>query len=86
MKDATLTEATCLEEFMAESIKNQKIEKQVFAYLWRILKEDPSYIASSARTQQERVLQEYSARAERRAAMQLLRIAGKINIDYLISY
>lgn len=94
MKDATLTDVTCIEELLKKFIANDTFEKEVFRQLWVSYSnaqtvengfQNTEGIAPSENIEEHR-RQLREARLEQRAAIQLLRMIGSSKPKILIDH
>ena len=78
MRDATLTDVTCIEELLRHFVQRDIFEKEVFKNLWvsyaKIFENKFSNAQAITTEEQRRYL--FEARLEQRSAIQLLRMLG----------
>ena len=86
MKDATLTDVTCIEELLGKLIKTGVFEGPVFNSLWHTyLNFGRNFSALNAEMSQEerrRLMQE--CKREQRSAIHLLRMMGSCRVEILL--
>ena len=88
MKDATLTDLTCIEELLNKLIKTDIFEKDVFRSLWDYYVNFGRNLSqiSSTMPAEERKKYINDARAEQRSALQLLRMIGNNRVEVLLEH
>jgi hypothetical protein len=78
MRDATLTDITCIEELLKKFIQRDLFEKDVYKQLWISYAKifENKFQNSDGISTEEQRRQLYEARLEQRSAIQLLRMIG----------
>lgn len=86
MKDASLTDITCLEELIKKCVKENLFKPEVYNTLWRYYTEPNTLWAKPNNQMSQDQINQLRAisKQEQRSAIQILRMAGTTSIEVLL--